>query len=194
MENGDKVRRVRWDELFADLEAQFEAEEEALRSSEVSDRTRREVARLGLLDRLRGALGTELRVVVDGAGVVTGRLVDLGCDWLLLRDGGSREAFVRISAVLTVRGLTAQSLVAEPHGPVVNRLDIRYVLRALAQNRSAVVFVLVDGTRLPGTVGRVGADFVEFAEHSADYRAPADGRHATHAAVPLGALAMVWRR
>jgi hypothetical protein len=48
---------MRWDALFADLEAQAEALERAERAAEVDERARIEVGALGLLERLRPAIG-----------------------------------------------------------------------------------------------------------------------------------------
>jgi hypothetical protein len=183
---------VRWDELFDDLEAQFDAEADAQRSAEVSDRTRRETARLQLLDRLCGSVGTEVRVSVRGVGSLAGRLVDVGCDWLLLQGGSSGAALVPISAVLLVRGLRPDSTSADLRGPVVGRLDVRYALRALARDRSRVIVALIDGSRASGTVARVGADFVELAEHPVDEECRR-GLVPSRATVAVAALAVVWR-
>jgi len=183
---------VRWDELFADLEAQFDAEEDAQRSGEVSDRTRRETARLHLLDRLCGSVGTDMKASVQGVGAIAGRLIDVGCDWLLLQGDGAREALVPISAVLLVHGLRPESASADIRGRVVGRLDVRYALRALARDRAAVIVALIDGARVSGTVARVGADFLELAEHPVD-EACRLGQVRRWATVPLAALAVVWR-
>ena len=50
-------RAMRWDELFADLGAQWEAEARRELDGEVADRTRRERALVGLHERLSAARG-----------------------------------------------------------------------------------------------------------------------------------------
>ncbi|MHB8961299.1 MAG: hypothetical protein ACYDAN_16935, partial [Candidatus Limnocylindrales bacterium] len=108
---------MRWRELFDDLEGQYDAARAAELAGEVAERTRREVALLHLVDRLRAAEGAELAVTVPGAGVLRGRLLDAGADWLLLDEGGAREALVPLRAVLGVTGAGARSA-APDDGPV----------------------------------------------------------------------------
>jgi hypothetical protein len=159
---------MRWQQLFADLQAQFEAEEEALERAESASRTRAEVGAIALADRLRGATGLPLVLACGAAGSVSGVLIEVGPDWLLVEDVGARSCLVALGAVRSVAGLGRRTAAAEPAGPVRGRLDLRRALRGLARDRSAVQVVLDDGGVLSGTLDRVGADYVELAEHPAD--------------------------
>jgi hypothetical protein len=159
---------MRWQQLFADLEARFEAEQAAADRADEPSRTRHEVGALRLADRLRGALGTPVGVLCRGAGQVAGTLEDVGSDWLLLRDDLGRDCLVALSAVRAVSGLGRRTAPAEDAGPVRGRLDLRRALRGLARDRAGVQMVLEDGTALHGTIDRVAADYVELAEHAAD--------------------------
>lgn len=158
---------MRWDDLFADLEAQYDAAEAAELAGEVRDRTRREAALLSLTDRLRPAAGATLSVTLSGAGTVRGLLLDVGPDWLLLQEIGAGELLLPTASVLGVTGAGARSDAPGSHGEVGRRLDLAWALRGLARSRVGVQLLLVDGTVLAGTLDRVGTDHVDLAEHPA---------------------------
>ena len=177
---------MRWQQLFADLQAQFEAEEAAAEQAESASRARAEVGALGIADRLRGALGLPVALACGGAGVVTGTLVDVGADWLLVEDDGARQCLVALAAVRSVSGLSRRTAVPENVGPVRGQLNLRRALRGLARDRSAVQIVLDDGGVLSGTLDRVGADYVELAEHAADLPRRAEAVQGVRAVVIAG--------
>lgn len=156
---------MRWDALFADLAAQADALGGAERAAEIADRTRSEVGRLGLMDRLRPAIGTQLRVVCHGGLTLTGRLDRVHPEWLLLSEGGGREALVAASGLISVGGLTKLTAAPDSFSAVDARFGLRLALRGIARDRSPVRLHLVDGTVLDGTVDRAGTDFVEVAVH-----------------------------
>jgi hypothetical protein len=183
---------VRWDELFDDLEAQFDAAGQADLVAEVADRTRREVALLRLVDRLQPVIGRPLAVRILGAGGIEGQLTAIGPDWLLLAEAGGREALVAARAVVSIGGLAAQTAAPRSEGKVAARLDLAYALRGIVRDRSAVALTLVDGSTTDGTLDRVGADFLELAEHPPGEARRRDAVRAVRT-YPLGALAVVRR-
>ena len=180
----------RWSQLFADLDAQAEAVLRAEEYGDVAERTRIEVGKLTLADRLRPAVGRELAVRCVGAGPLLGRLDGVGADWLELTESTAAESVVPLAAVIAVCGLGRWSTVAD--GVVDRRLGLRSVLRRLSRNRAVMRLVLTDGGTLTGTIDRVGADFLELAEHAqtAPRRAGAVLRVWT---LPLASLAVVRR-
>ncbi|MBX6389900.1 MAG: hypothetical protein IRZ08_13045 [Frankia sp.] len=189
---------MRWEALFADLEAQWEAAEAAELTAEVAERARREAGYLRLADRLRPAVGHPVRLDVSAGypgperGTLAGRLVALGADWLLVAEATGAETLVPLRSVLGVRGLPGESAPPGHEGRVGARLDLRYALRGLARDRSGCQVVLADGRTVTGTVDRVGADFLELAEHPpGEYRRPRAVREGR--LIPLPAVALLRR-
>jgi len=184
------VLHMRWKALFDDLEAQVEAAAAAELEGEVRDRTRREVGLLGMLDRLRPARGSWLTLTVAGAGSTQGRLLDVGPDWLLLQERTSGELLVPLGAVLAIGGLSRRAEMPGKRDEVARRLDLRWALRGLARDRAPVHVLLRDGSALDGTLDRVGADYVDLAEHPQGEARRAAAVQGVRL-VPLQALALV---
>lgn len=181
---------MRWQRLFDDLVAQFEEGEAAAERAESASRARAEVGALRLVDRLRGSVGAHVSLHCRGLDRVSGTLTDVGVDWLLLEDERACPTLVATAAVRSVLGLGRWTAVPAEDGPVRGQLDLRRALRALARDRSTLQLVLDDGTVLTGTVDRVGADYLELAEHPADRPRRAEDVRAVRAVV-IGAVAVV---
>jgi hypothetical protein len=181
---------MRWQQLFADLQAQFEQEEVSAERAEAGSRARAEVGGLPLADRLGGAVGAPVVLTVRGAGQVAGDLVEVGADWVLVAADLGREVLVASAAIRAVGGLGRRTAAPEIPGPVRARLDLRRALRGLSRDRATVQIVLDDGTAVVGTVDRVGADYVELAEHAADTPRRAEAVQGVRAVV-LSGIAVV---
>lgn len=153
---------MRWMQLFADLESQAEALVTAELDSEVAERSRIDTGRLTLADRLRAAEGHPVQLRCSGAGAIAGRLDRVGPDWLLVAAAAGSEVLMPIGSLLAVAGLGRGSAPAAP-GTVAPGL--RSALRAVARDRAPVRVVLTDGVPVDGTLDRVGADYLEVAEH-----------------------------
>lgn len=184
---------MRWEDLFADLEQEYEAAQAAELSAEVADRTRVERGRVSLAGRLRAAVGHQVQVEVTGAGPVVGTLADSGPDWLLLSEPRGRQVLVPMDRVVAITGLGRRAGDPALVSPVDARLDLRTALRRLARSRTAALVLLTTGRQLDGTVDRVGADHVDLALHPVG-EARRAGAVLAVATVPLASVALVRSR
>jgi hypothetical protein len=157
---------MRWERLFADLEARFEAAEGVIAEGQLTDLVRAERGQLTIQDRLRAHVGESLTWSVgSGAAPIEGELLDVGADWVLVR-GAHGEVLIPITAVQYISGL---SRAAHPTtGEVARRLGLGVVLRGLSRDRAAVIVGLPGDQRLTGTIDRVGADHFDLAVHGDD--------------------------
>ncbi len=188
--DSDPGESARWRRLFDDLEAEYGAAAAGDLESEVATRARGELARLRVVDRLRPAVGHPLVVLAVGAGSVRGRLSGVGPDWLLLTENPGVEVLVPLAAVLSVSGVGTHSLEPGTEGQVAARLALGQALRGIARRRAPVAVTLADGSVLHGTLDRVGADFVEMAEHPPGEPRRADAVRGVRT-LPFSALAAV---
>jgi hypothetical protein len=159
---------VRWDDLFADMEAQLAAAGQQALESEAAEQARAEYSRVGVADRLRAAHGAPVRALLAGGGHVEGRVRALGSDWVALEERGT-EHLVPLGPVvwweLPGRGW------APGGGAVALRLGLGHALRTLARARAGVRVRLAGGGPagvLEGTIDGVGEDFFDLALHPGD--------------------------
>ncbi|UKA48507.1 hypothetical protein LFT48_13745 [Arthrobacter sp. FW305-123] len=155
---------MRWDSLFRDLEGQL-ANTRALEvESEITERARVESAGIEVADRLRGARGAEIKIVLIGGQTIRGRLNHVGSQWLILAEG-ARQWLLPYSSVLSYQGLGRVAL--KPESQIQQSLGIASALRALAQDRTEVVVHLKasagEGFGLQGVMDKVGRDFFDLA-------------------------------
>jgi hypothetical protein len=94
---------MRWDRLFDDLQAQMDAEGQRELDLEVSDRTRRERAAVGLHERLIAHRGLSVDLRLAGGVQVSGRVADAGSDWLLVHEHGERGSLPCAGSAATGR-------------------------------------------------------------------------------------------
>jgi hypothetical protein len=156
---------VRWDWLFGDLEAQFEADDRAGFEAELGDLVRAERAAISLRDRLRAHVGCDVVLHLVGGEPAPGAVLDVGADWVLLRSAAG-DVLVPAGSVVAVAGLS-RSAVSDAGRPA-RALRLNAVLRGLAGDRSPVTVELDGGVTLGGTIDRVGADHVDLAVHALD--------------------------
>lgn len=181
---------MRWERLFADMEAQLAAAGQQALEAEAAEQARAEYSRVRLADRLRLRRGEPVRALLVGSVPVEGRVRTLGAGWVALEDRGA-EHLVPLDAVLWWESLGRGWDPAED--AVVLRLGLAHALRALARARARVRIRLTGGGplgELDGTIDGVGADFADLALHpDDDYRRR--GSVTASRAVPFSALVCV---
>jgi hypothetical protein len=172
--------RVRWDDLFADLEGQLERElhseatdlrlhEERQRLEKLSLRTRLSnvVRSVGLGGALR------LRVVLLSGETVMLRPTTLGRDWLaadlLDAESGRVQCVIPLSAIAGVLLTEEQSqasiaVESDATGRLIERVGFPFVLRDLCRRRRSVELDTRVGV-LAGTIDRVARDHLDLAVH-----------------------------
>jgi hypothetical protein len=162
---------MRWDELFADLEAQLEAGIGAEERESDAEEERLRLGRRSLRDRI-AAMG-EGRAAVR-IRLVDGDVIDLaprtvGRDWVAGDLPGGAQAVLPLHAVAALLP-TGPQVAAEhepPPGALTDRLGLPFVLRDLARRRRRVQLRLRSGSTT-GTIDRVGRDHLDLAVHAAD--------------------------
>ena len=156
---------MRWEQLFSDLEGQWEAEARRDLDQEVADRTRRERATVGLFERLAASVEAEVGVRLLAGPPLRGVLSDVGDGWLLLGgDRGGQSALVPLTAVTAVTGLGVRA----PEAKLARRFGFGYALRGLSRDRAVVALTDVSGAVATGTIGGVGRDCFDLTEHAPD--------------------------
>ena len=180
---------MRWDSLFSDLEGQFSDARALEAEAEITERARVELAGIELGDRLRGALGAEIKVVLIDGRVLRGLLSHVGSEWLVLTEK-VRQWLLPLSSILSYQGLGRVALKSESR--IQQSLGIASALRALARDRAELVVHLKvaagDGYKVQGVMDRVGRDYFDLAvlQHGEVRRA---GNVATVMTIPFGSLA-----
>lgn len=154
---------MRWDQLFADLEAQWEAEARRDLDSEVADRTRRERAAIGVYERLAVSVGADVRLLLRSGEALTGSLADVGRAWLLL-SADRRPVLVPLAALVAVSGIGERA----GTGGIGKRFELGFALRGLSRDRAVVALADIAGAVTTGTIDAVGADCFDLSEHAPD--------------------------
>ena len=82
---------MRWEQLFADLEAQLASAHQQGVEEEAAEQARAEYSRVRLTDRLRLRQGEPVRALLTGAVPLEGRVRTVGAGWVVLEDRGTEH-------------------------------------------------------------------------------------------------------
>src|SRR5439155_26240522 len=117
-------------------------------AAEVADRSRWQSGQLRLLDRLCGAVGRAVDLLLDDGTAVSGTLVATGDGWLGVRDGSGHALVPRHGLARLAFPLAGVEASGRPSMPpaVPQRAGLVQVARRLARDR-AYVRLLVRGGR-----------------------------------------------
>lgn len=157
---------MRWDGLFADLEAQLSQAAWQETEAEAAELTRGETAGVHLVDRLRGAVGHDLTLRLTGGDRLEIRVSTVGPSWIGGTDGAG-AVLVPLSSVSLVEHRLP--VAAAERSASARVMGIGSVFRSLARSRMPIALVGVEGSQLAeGTIDRVGADHLDLALHARD--------------------------
>lgn len=186
-------RPDRWRALFADLDAQFAAQQQTEHAEEIAERLQYEIGQHTLVHRLRAARGDGVRIGFAGRDPTALVVGDVGPDWLLGVDesGPQCEWLVPLAAVCWVEGL-GRRVDARDLGRVWAGFDLRRALRALARERATVSVAIDDLPWQQGTFVRIYADHVDLALHDCAGGRPAPAVRAARS-VSLAKISAVRR-
>src|SRR4028119_638515 len=96
---------MRWQQLFTDLQAEFDEAAAREERTELPSRSRAETSTVRLAERIGGAVGGRVSLRCRGAGGGAGRLAGAGGDWRRGAGDAGREVLVALPAVVVASGL-----------------------------------------------------------------------------------------
>lgn len=181
---------MRWEALFADLEAQLAAAQTAEFTAAVAEASRLEASRIRFTERLRAHQERELGLQLAGGERLVVRLGAVGADWLA-GVAHPHSVLVPLTGVLAVDGMDREAARAEPSASR-SRLGITAPLRRLARDREQVSVHGAQGLLASGLIAGVGRDYVEIAPTRKEDPSSRRGGGRSVRVVPIHAV--VWFR
>ena len=195
-------RRVRWMDLFDDMEAQLAHGRSAEREGVALEEELHRTGRIPLGERLAELSrdGVSVRLLLDGGHSIDLRVESTGADWVAgeVRQGDRVRGVIVplasvVSALHAAGGASATATgradaVGGAAGPAP-RVGIAVVLRDLCARR-AVVELQTSHAAHHGAIARVGLDHLDLAEHHPDE--PARAIPGRTRIVPFAAIRAVW--
>ncbi|WP_309080038.1 hypothetical protein [Zhihengliuella sp.] len=181
---------MRWESLFADLEAQLDGVTVHDRAAEVQEMVRIEKSQVMLSARLVAWIGQSIDVTTLGGQRFSGEVTHVGTGWVTLA-AAPLEYLVLTSAV---RSLVADGARVAPDSDLrQTKISLRMALRAVARDRAPVTIYALDGSAAAtGTLDYVGVDFLQIAAHSVGEYVSSSRVVARHV-LPLSGIAALQR-
>lgn len=155
---------MRWNDLFADLEAQLQFEQWQTVEQDAAELTRGAWAEITLMDRLRAAIGEQIGLTFSDGRRYLVTIHTVGPTWV----GGvdetgalliPRASIAAVDAALRRARVPVKSFQAGP--------SLAGVYRALARRREPLQIVARQaGIVAEGTIDRVGKDHLDLSMHA----------------------------
>ncbi len=145
---------MRWDKLFADIEAQVADDALATRDDEVNALVEGEEASRSWHECMPAG---HVRLRVCGYGYLDGVVQRLTAQWLLL----SHPSFEALVNNLAIAEVVAPASRSRPLSHVDQRASWVVAVRMLQRERSRIHVVARDGSSIGGVVRSAGHNFVE---------------------------------
>lgn len=157
---------MRWNDLFADLEAQLEFGQWHAVEQDAAELTRGLWAELSLMDRIRAAMGQRIRIILQDGRTQLLDVKTVGPGWV----GGADDTSSLLLTRDVIVGIDANLRRAEvPSRPLQAGPNVSRIYRTLARRREALQILGKTGTVLAeGTIDRVGRDHIDVALHARD--------------------------
>jgi hypothetical protein len=162
---GDENDQGRWGALFADLSGQLDEQDALEQEADHVDRVRHERGQVQLADRLRAAVGGIVRIGVIGRPPLQANVIDVGPDWVLIRELGA-EVLVASPSIEWIEGLPPRGRLSD--GSRWRTPDLRRILRERVQSGEIIRIELTTGDPLRGVVTGVFADHIDIAQGADD--------------------------
>lgn len=157
---------MRWNDLFTDLEAQLRFGQWEAVEQDAAELTRGMWAELTLMDRLRGVLEQQIRMILADGRLQALKVQAIGPAWV----GGTDETsslIVLRDAIVSIESDLSRAVV--PSRPLQAGPSVLAIYRALARRREPIQVVSKRGVVLAeGTIDRVGKDHIDVALHARD--------------------------
>lgn len=172
---------ARWDDLFADMEGRWRAQQQQALEADIAEAVRLERSRIALDDRLRAQCGEMISLQLRSGMSLSGQLGRIGADWLSLT-GSGHSMLVPLAAITWVDGLPPWAQQESGHSR--RALSIASPLRALMRDRARIEVFVAGQCVATGLLATVGKDHV-------DVRLGVDAPQVRRRTVPLEAVELL---
>lgn len=158
---------MRWDELFTELEAEYNAVLREDTEAEIAEMVHAEAATIPLADRIRDRVGERLTVQLRNGQTRQGVLNEANNAWLMLHEEHRRYLIPHHGVAYAWPLGGAASKI----DGIAGRLTLGYALRVLA-GAGIEVRLVTEGGEQQGRIGIVGADFCDLHTRAAIITVP----------------------